>query len=349
MKKYGKLSFTLILLALLLLLTIFSDLAGVGVRKGMSLSFRTLLPALFPSMVLCSMIGSLAEYIPLPPPITIWITSHLCGFPLGIRTLTQSYQRGLLTKDQALRLSACCSNASPAFLITYIGKGILGSTQAGFILFLGQLTISFLLGLLLKVFHSPPPPEPQDRPLLAIITESISSASIGGLQLTGYITLFAVAAQLMKNVPFFCYLYPFLELCGGLGSLPPFGRLYWVAAAAGFSGLSVLLQNAFFLAEEELPTLPLFFAKIIYCGLLPLFPLFFSSPEKAALPLILSILFVILRKALTNSKKRGIILKNQRKGKSEWFFQKKLKRFAPTASTAGRSWGQTMSSAPKKG
>lgn len=314
MKKYGKIVFTFFLLILLVLLTVFSNEAGEGVRHGLRLSFSSLLPALFPSMVLCSMIGALAEYIPLPPPITIWITSHLCGFPLGIRTLTQSYHRGLLTKEQTLRLSACCSNASPAFLITYIGKGVLGSTEAGIVLFLGQLTISFLLGLLLNVFHAPLPPKPQDRPLLGIITESIGSASAGGLQLTGYITLFAVVAQLLQKIPLFSYLYPFMEICGGIGALPHGNHSLLVAAAAGFSGLSVLLQNAFFLAEEELSTLPLFFSKCIYATLLPLFILWFSSPEKAIIPLILSLFFVILRKALTNGKKRGIIKKNLRMG-----------------------------------
>lgn len=313
MKKYGKIFLTLLLIGALLILTLYSKTAGKGVKFGLQLSVTSLLPALFPSMVLCAMIGSLAEFIPLPPAITIWITSHLCGFPLGIRTVVQGYQRGLLGREQALRLTACCSNASPAFLITYIGEGVLKNKTVGLCLFLGQLLLSLFLSILLGVFEGKPPKEPQDKSLLFIITESISSAALGSLTLVGYITAFAVLAEFLKGLPIFSYLYPFLELCGGLGALPQGHRLFWAAAAAGFSGLSVMLQNASYLITARLSAIPMFLGKCFYGIVLPALILGLCSPKRLLILLFLLPFFTIFRKALTNHKKKGIIIKNSEK------------------------------------
>ena len=324
MKKYGKIIFATLLLLLMLILTGFSPLAAEGVRQGLNLSYRALLPALFPSMVICSMLGELSDQLPFPPSLTVWIASLLCGFPLGIRTLMQGYERGLFTKEEVLRLSCCCSNASPAFLITYIGEGILQNQRDGLRLFLGQLLISFFIGFFLDVFHRGSLPKNSEIKLIRLITESIAAGALGGLQLTGYVTLFATAAALLGALPFFGYLYPFLELCGGISALPQGGRLFWAAAAAGFSGISVFLQNCSYLSKENFSSLPMLFSKLIYAIFLPLLMLTCSLPLLILL-LFLAFFFTILHKALTKRKKEGIIRKNHEKGWNYDFFKRDRK------------------------
>lgn len=256
--------FTFILLLLLPLLLLEGSEAGEGVRRGLELAYRAVLPSLFPTMTVCGMIGELAEYIPLPPAWTLWITSHLCGFPLGTRMLARAYHRGLLSKEQTLRLSACCANASPAFLIVYVGEKILGSSREGLILFFCQITVSLFLALGTGALKITAPPPPEDRPLLTAITSGFSGAAMGGLTLTGYIAFFSMAAALLKNIPFFSYLYGFLELTGGIR-----GGLFLAAAMTGFSGCSVLLQNAAFLTEENLSVLPMILGKCVYTAAMP--------------------------------------------------------------------------------
>lgn len=265
MKKYAKMIFTFSLLLLLPLLLLEGSRAGEGVRQGLALSYRAVLPALFPAMVVCGMIGELAEYITLPPAWTLWLTSHLCGFPLGIKTLARAYHRGLLSKEQTLRLSACCANASPAFLILYAGQKILGSTRDGIILLISQTLVSLLLGIATGALRITPPPPPEEKSLLSVAASSFSGAALGGLTLCGYITFFAMLAALLQEIPFFSYIYGFLELTGGLR-----GGFLLAAAMIGFSGCSVLLQNAAFLAEERLSVLPLLLGKAVYTLALPL-------------------------------------------------------------------------------
>lgn len=250
-------------LFLLILLLVFGKQASDGVRQGLTLAYQAVLPALFPAMILCGMMGEFAESLPFPSALTIWITSHLCGFPLGIRTLTQAAKRGIINRKQAIGLIPACANASPAFLIGFTGEVILGNAAQGVLLFLGQLLLSALLlwaggSLNIKMERLP-----EEKPLLPLLTRSISTAAIGALTLTAYITLFSVIASLLKNVPHFAFYYGFLELSGGLAALPDTNVKFFLSAAmVGFSGLSVFLQNAAYLAEERLPVLPLLWGKL---------------------------------------------------------------------------------------
>ncbi len=266
MKKYAKIIFTFLLLLLLPVLLLKGSTAAEGVRQGLNLAYRRVLPALFPAMVVCGMIGELSEYIPLPTAWTVWLTSHLCGFPLGIKTLVRTYQRGLLPKEQTVRLSACCANASPAFLVVYAGEKLLGDSGEGVLLLMGQTLISLLIGLLGGAFKNTVPPPTEDKKLLSAMASGFSGAALGALTLTGYITFFAMLAALLQGFPYFDYLYGFLELTGGLR-----GGLLLAAAMIGFSGCSVLLQNAAYLAEEQLPILPMVAGKCVYAVGMPLF------------------------------------------------------------------------------
>ncbi len=272
MKKYRKTIYLTIALILLLTLLIFNQKAGQGVQRGLILSFRGVLPALFPAMVLSGLIGELAESLPLPPTWTVWIASHLCGFPLGIRTLTLAYERGILEREQAIRLSACCANASPAFLIGLVGDVVMKNQRVGILLFLGQLTISALLFLSGGLYKTLKQSASEDRPLLPILTKSVAEAAQGSLILCAYITLFSVIATLLEGIPYFSYLYGFLEISGGILALPPGPvHLLLVAIMVGFSGVSVFFQNASYLSDAGLPILPMLAGKILYGIFLPIF------------------------------------------------------------------------------
>ena len=243
-----------------------------GILQGLALCYRAVLPALLPSMVLCGILGDWLEVLPLPPTISLWVTSQLCGFPLGIRTVAQCYRRGLISREQAIRLSVCCSNASPAFLVTYVGGGILGSAREGWILYLGQLLISFHAGVLMEVFRGSPAQKYQPSPFLKTVTNSFSGAAKGALNLTVYITFFSAVASLCKKAP---VLYGSLELVGGIGAVGQNKLL--IAALVGFSGWAVMMQNGTYLIQEQLPLWPMLVAKLGYAVLLPLFVLLLSK------------------------------------------------------------------------
>ena len=265
MKKYGNLIVISACMLAFPLLLVYGQALGQGVKNGLTLAYRAVLPSLFPAAVVCAVIGEMAEALPLPPTVTLWAQSQLCGFPLGIKTVARAFQRGLLDREQAIALSRCCANASPAFLINYVGAGILGDTRYGLLLWGGQLAISFLIALRGGIFKGKRILFSDRRPIVGLLAEGIASAAVGCLNLTGFIVFFSALATL----PGVGWVHPFLEVTGGIGRLNV-GQLGWAGILIGFSGLSVLLQNAGYLAAEGLPIGPMIQSKFLYALALPL-------------------------------------------------------------------------------
>lgn len=261
--KHFKNTVPFLFLLLLLLFLWQGSLAAEGVRQGLALCYRTVLPALFPAMVLCGMLSEVTEQLPFAPARTLWCTSLLCGYPLGLQAVARSYARGILEEKQALRLSACCSNASPVFLILYAGSEVLGSTASGVALLLAQTAVSFLLawrlGALKKTALPPQPPCSVGR----LFTAGLHSAVTSGMMLVGCVTFFSALAALFPALP---YLHGILELTGGLE-----GNFFAVAALVGFSGCTVLLQNIACLTEAGLSPLPYLMGRAVYLFGVPIF------------------------------------------------------------------------------
>lgn len=310
MKKYRNVIFIVLTILAFSLMLAFGQVIGQGVRDGLALAYRSVLPALFPAAVLCAVIGEMVELLPFPPTITLWAQSQLCGFPLGIKTVVRSYQRGLLSREQAIDLSCCCANASPAFLVNYVGIGILGSARAGFLLWSGQLMISFSIALRRGLFKGgrviPPPPATASR----FLAEGIASAAVGCLHLTGFIAFFSALAAL----PGFNHIHPLLEVTGGISQLKS-GQLGLSGALIGFSGISVLLQNAGYLIAGDLPSGPMVKSKLFYTISLPLVSIGLEQyPWPTLTVFLLFILFLISfdkrRKRRYNKQERMILTRS---------------------------------------
>lgn len=256
----------------------------------MQLSYRSVLPALFPSAVVCGLLTEVLEFLPLPANHSLWITAQLCGFPLGIKSVCRAYQRELIDKQTAIALSYCCANASPAFLILYVGGSILGDLQSGIALFTAQFLISFGIAILNGAFIPCPRIERETDSLFAIWGNGISNATLGSLGLTGYICLFSAIAAPMERFRWFQYLHGFLELTGGI-SKSKSNQLLLCGAMVGFSGVSVFLQNAAHLAQAQLPIFPAFCGKLIYGITLPLL-LFLGRKNQIVTPILIICVFV---------------------------------------------------------
>ncbi|MBR2013516.1 MAG: hypothetical protein IJ995_04820 [Clostridia bacterium] len=266
MKKYLKIIFTFSLLFSFPLLMIFGQQAGEGIRSGLQLAYRSVLPALFPAAVVCGILAEVLEYLPIPPNHALWITAQLCGFPLGIRSVCRAYQRGLIDRKAAVALSCCSANASPAFLILYVGGKLFGNLMIGVCLFAAQCLISFLLAYLSGALSPCKGVGGSTESIFIILGNGISNAAIGCLGLTGYICLFSAIAAPLEAFSWFKYAHGFLEVTGGISKLNSH-HLFLCSAMIGFSGISVFVQNASFLAQARLPISPMLYGKIL-CGIL---------------------------------------------------------------------------------
>ena len=109
--------------------------AVAGAQAGMILCLKTVIPALFPFFVLSSLLlrngshqteqsaGFMKRHLWIPAEMSeILIPAFLGGYPVGAQVVTQAYQNGALSRPDAERLLAFCSNAGPAFIFGMLGQ-----------------------------------------------------------------------------------------------------------------------------------------------------------------------------------------------------------------------------------
>ena len=105
-----------------------------GARLGIDLCLKTVIPSLFPFFVLSSMLTGaffdtqlhhfkfLSRIFNIPSGSeSILIPGFLGGYPVGAQCIADSYQKGLLSQNEAQRMLGFCSNAGPAFLFGMVG------------------------------------------------------------------------------------------------------------------------------------------------------------------------------------------------------------------------------------
>ncbi len=153
-------------LLFMLLLILIPAPALSGARRGLSLCGETIIPSLFPFLVLSTFIigsgladscGRLFEPVTrrvfrLPGCAgTALILGAIGGYPVGASAVAQLSKSGSLSKRQSEGLLCFAINSSPAFIIGAVGSGFLGSTQAGILLYIAHLAASFSIGLIMSL------------------------------------------------------------------------------------------------------------------------------------------------------------------------------------------------------
>ena len=164
-----KLSAAAVSVIFMLLLVIVPGPALSGARRGLSLCGETVIPSLFPFLVLSSFIigsgladacGRLFEPLTrrifrLPgcagAPI---ILGAIGGYPVGADAVAELCESGSLTKRDSERLLCFAVNSSPAFIIGAVGAGFLGSARTGMLLYIVHLAVSASIGLIMRP-HTP--------------------------------------------------------------------------------------------------------------------------------------------------------------------------------------------------
>lgn len=118
----------------ILLLIMDSRTALMGAQSAVTLCVSSVIPSLFPFLVLSGMLTSvinganlrilrpLSRLISIPAGTEgIFLTGILGGYPTGAQAVYQAWQKGQLSKDEATRMLSFCSNAGPAFIFGILG------------------------------------------------------------------------------------------------------------------------------------------------------------------------------------------------------------------------------------
>lgn len=254
------------LAALALLVLIFDGaLALEGARAGIELCLRTVIPSLFPffvlSMVLTrSLSGNLSrpilflsDALSIPRAAApVLIPAVLGGYPVGAKCVSDLYRSKSITRPEAERLLAFCSNAGPSFLFGMVSVFFPEQKQT-FLLWLIHIAAAFLTALVIpgrQTWDSAQPPAEQPEE-----SDLIHSAALAMGTVCCWVILFRILIVFLDR--WFLWILPawaqvtlmgFLELTNGCCALSLILeeklRFILCSCMLAWGGCCVLLQTA---------------------------------------------------------------------------------------------------------
>lgn len=281
------------------------DAIADAVKTGLSLCALSLIPSLFPFMILSdlwtrSRAGRRAtRFLSLPvcrlfgigeAGAAAWLCGTLFGFPFGARAVAEGYRSGEIGKAEAKRLLLFCQNASPAFVIGSVG-GMLGSPEKGVLLFLIEVLLSVAVGLLTRKRADVSPVTREEEKTHGVslpsfsLPDAVRRAVPAMLFVCGCVLLFSAVGAL--TLPFLpdgfwraagAGIWEIGSACGyTVLQAPEALRLPLCGWAIGFSGVSVHLQGAEALDSCGVSVLPGVLSKALQ-GCAAFLLLFFFTP-----------------------------------------------------------------------
>ena len=135
MGRYWRRMLLWIYIAVFILFAVKSNSVILGAKEGVNLCLYTVIPALFPFLLIGSMVSNAAggSDIGVLRPIGalcgiprgsegIFLAGILGGYPAGAHAVAQGYQNGSISHNEARHLLRFCNNAGPAFIFGIIGS-----------------------------------------------------------------------------------------------------------------------------------------------------------------------------------------------------------------------------------
>lgn len=249
----------------LLMLILDSKTAILGAREGIALCIRSLLPSLFPFILLSNLMISglngagstllrpLGRFWGIPAGSeSIFVAGILGGYPTGAQMVHQAWSQGQLSKDDARRMLGFCNNAGPAFLFGILAP-FFSSQKYLWHLWAIHILSAVMAGVLLpgKSAGAMPKRQGQKPSVTGALKRSVAVMGY----ICGWVVLFRVLFAFCSR--WFLWLFPvemqvtfygLLELAGGCCSLGFVDneavRFVICSGILAFGGLCVAMQTA---------------------------------------------------------------------------------------------------------
>jgi sporulation integral membrane protein YlbJ len=279
----------LMLLCGMALLLLHAETAAAAARDALSLCAASVVPALFPFLVLSGLFISLgyadavgAAFAPVTGRLlgcseagaAAFFLGILGGYPVGGRAVGELCRSGRCPRAEGERLLTCCNNAGPAFILGVVGGGCFHDLRAALALYVIHVTAALLTGILFRRRGRPaapaaPLPPPRRSPAAELV-RAVGEASAAMVSVCGFVVFFLVLLRLLTALTGLRHplLLGAVELTSGVLSLPATARGFVQAAALlGWGGLSVHCQTAAVLRGAGLSLRPYLGAKALHAAL----------------------------------------------------------------------------------
>ena len=254
----GRLVSAVLLVLGAIYLLLYTKQASGATVAGLRLCVYTVIPAVFPYLVLSSLFVKLGLADYLARPLTrvtrrffalpgccggVILLGLLCGFPTGANMSVTLYKEGYITKEQAERLTAFCNFCGPSYIVSVLGMRVWHSTKKALSFFVLQSVLALLLGMLLGIGKKR---EREVRVVLSpasysrAFTESITQACGATLSVCGYVTFFSVLLSAFSPILAGCSPTISALVCGVFEMSAGVSRLVGRTTGGSFAGVIVL-------------------------------------------------------------------------------------------------------------
>lgn len=280
--------------ALVLVFFLYPKVVSESAGEGLLLWFQAVFPALLPFLILSSVILGLGlndsvSRVVAPVLTRLFgisragcypvVIGMLSGYPLGAAAVAEMVKKEKLSLQEAQYILHFCNNASPMFLIQYIGVTCLGLKVplcVMGIIYLSAWTNAELERVIrhlsfqtnrVPVLHIQ-----QKQSLIALLDESILYGFTVLAKVGGYIILFSILAGVLEHLlpvsaQVRAIVTGILEITTGAEqianmSIAKSWRMVLLVGCSAFGGLSSVAQSASVLAETGLSIRQYIFAKM---------------------------------------------------------------------------------------
>ncbi len=252
------------LIGMLIILIMDTKTAVFGASQGIAMCLKSVIPSLFPFMLLSSLISGvmgqnlkifkiLRRLCNIPNGCEgVFVLGLLGGYPVGAKLVSQQYEVGKLPKETAHRLMGFCNNAGPAFIFGMLWD-IFPNKYVLWAIWVVQILSAILTGVIL----------PQKGTIANIqlqrdsqdIVQTLSTCVRTMANICGWIVLFRILIAYLQ-----IWIFPILPdtmqvICAGILELtngchllslvqPLSMRFILCTGILSFGGLCVTLQTA---------------------------------------------------------------------------------------------------------
>ena len=286
----------------------FSEVAIDAMSEGMRICAGTVIPSLFPFMVLSELLissgaariagryigGIFARIFDISKEgSTALLLGLLCGFPIGSRSAILLYESGRISRGEVEHILSFCNSPSSAFLISAVGISLFGSQTLGMVMYGAHILSACAVGLFGRIYFKKAKKEKvffsccgdlesKREGFVGSLTRAVSGSAASMLTICafvvffsaviGYLRFFAARVGMPHEVA--ALLFGFFEMTGGVSAAAGLDSSLSVplaAAITGWSGLSVAFQFVGVCREHRFSLKPYFVSKLVCAALNTLF------------------------------------------------------------------------------
>lgn len=249
----GQVFFCLMSIFCLLLVLRNSEAAIEYMGRGLTLCAHTVIPSLFPFMVISELLVSsgageaLGRLLAKPmrwlfglsgAGCSAVVLGSMCGFPVGAATAVSLLDKNVISKRECEHLLTFSNNPSSGFLITAVGVSLFGSHRLGLLLYLTVLGSALFIGFLMRFFlrDKEAPHGQREHPHypmglhpggVSMFTDAVSHAAGSMLTVCAYVIFFSAMTGALAHMieglggmsdAAYALLCGLLEMSGGIGA-----------------------------------------------------------------------------------------------------------------------------------